>query len=88
MRRVDCFRQRGSCDAYGPNDYVESFRGRLRDECLNPSWFRHLFEPGANIETWRIDYSTKRPHSYQPPEQFAKAGSTAFRLIVPVGDFG
>jgi putative transposase len=26
------------------NAYVESFNGRLREECLNVSWFRNLFD--------------------------------------------
>ena len=46
------------------NGFVESFNGRLRDECLN----EHLFAQPASdarriIEEWRIDYNTNRPHT-------------------------
>jgi putative transposase len=45
------------------NAYVESFNGRLRDECLNESWFKNLEEARTIIEDWRIDYNRVRPHS-------------------------
>jgi len=45
------------------NAYVESFNGRLRDECLNESWFKTLDEARVIIEDWRIDYNRVRPHS-------------------------
>jgi putative transposase len=31
------------------NPFVESFHGKLRDECLNASWFGNLFEARAKI---------------------------------------
>jgi putative transposase len=31
------------------NAYVESFHGRLRDECLNVSWFWNLFDARRKI---------------------------------------
>ena len=30
------------------NGHVESFHGKFRDECLNVSWFRNLFDAAAN----------------------------------------
>lgn len=42
---------------------VESFNGRLRDECLNEEVFATLAEARAVIERWRIDYNHVRPHS-------------------------
>lgn len=45
------------------NAYVESFNGRLRDECLNEHWFTTLEEARGLIEAWRQDYNTVRPHS-------------------------
>ena len=33
------------------NAYIESFNGRLRDECLNEQWFTHLLQARAVIET-------------------------------------
>ena len=43
------------------NAYVESFNGRLRDECLNEHWFTHLPHARAVIETWRREYNEERP---------------------------
>ena len=45
------------------NGFVESFNGRLRDECLNEEVFPTLAEARAVIERWRIDYNHVRPHS-------------------------
>ena len=45
------------------NGFVESFNGRLRDECLNEEVFTTLAEARAVIERWRIDYNHVRPHS-------------------------
>jgi putative transposase len=45
------------------NGFVESFNGRLRDECLNEQLFTNLAEARQIIEEWRIDYNTNRPHS-------------------------
>jgi putative transposase len=45
------------------NGFIESFNGRLRDECLNEHLFANLNEARQIIETWRIDYNTNRPHS-------------------------
>ena len=45
------------------NGFVESFNGRLRDECLNEHLFTNLNEARQIIEAWRIDYNTNRPHS-------------------------
>lgn len=43
------------------NAYVESFNGRLRDECLNEHWFTHLLQARTTIETWRREYNEERP---------------------------
>jgi len=45
------------------NAYIESFNGKLRDECLNMHWFESLAEAKRLIERWRIDYNETRPHS-------------------------
>ena len=45
------------------NAYIESFNGRLRDECLNEHLFASLAQARRIIEEWRIDYNTNRPHS-------------------------
>ena len=57
------------------NAHVESFNGRLRDECLNASWFWNLFDARRKIEFWRNDYNRQRPHSslgYRTPAEFAR----------------
>jgi len=43
------------------NAYVESFNGRLRDECLNEHWFISLTHAKDIIEDWRRDYNEERP---------------------------
>ncbi len=44
------------------NGFVESFNGRMRDECLNEHVFATLAEVRRIVEAWRIDYNTVRPH--------------------------
>ncbi|NWJ38696.1 IS3 family transposase [Xanthomonas campestris] len=41
--------------------YVESFNGRLRDDCLNEHWFQTLLHARTEIERWRRDYHEDRP---------------------------
>jgi putative transposase len=56
------------------NAYVESFHGRLREECLRVSWFQNLFDARRKIAAWRHDYNHQRPHSslnYRTPVEFA-----------------
>lgn len=43
------------------NAYVESFNGRLRDECLNEHWFVSLAQAKAEIERRRREYNEERP---------------------------
>lgn len=45
------------------NGFVESFNGKLRDECLSREWFRNLKEARTLIEHWRQFYNEHRPHS-------------------------
>ena len=62
------------------NGYMESFNGKLRDECLNEHVFGSLSGARRIIEAWRIDYNEVRPHSslgYQTPEEFAAAWAAA-----------
>jgi putative transposase len=58
------------------NGHVESFHGRLRDECLNANWFWNLWDARRKISAWREHYNTCRPHSqlgYRTPEEFARS---------------
>jgi transposase InsO family protein len=43
------------------NAYIESFNGRLRDECLNEHWFTSLGHARVVIEAWRREYNDERP---------------------------
>jgi hypothetical protein len=45
------------------NAFVESFNGKLRDECLNLHWFRSLRHARNEITAWRGHYNAVRPHS-------------------------
>ena len=44
------------------NAFIESFNGRLRDECLNVHQFASIADAQAKIEAWRIDSNQRRPH--------------------------
>jgi putative transposase len=60
------------------NGHIESFNGRLRDECLNASWFVNLADAKRKIESWREEYNAERPHSsldYRTPAEFAETCS-------------
>lgn len=45
------------------NAFVESFNGRLRDECLNETLFTSLAHARAVLAAWQRDYNEVRPHS-------------------------
>ena len=70
------------------NCYVESFNGKLRDECLNQHWFLSLADARLKIEAWREEYNTARPHrglAQSTPLEFAgriqrELASTSTRL--------
>ncbi len=58
------------------NGYVESFNGKLRDECLDRELFDTLLEAQVLVELWRQEYNQLRPHSalgYRPPAPEALA---------------
>jgi putative transposase len=66
------------------NGYVESFNGKLRDECLNGEIFETLLEAQVLIERWRHEYNTFRPHSslgYRPPAPEARMLTPNLRKI-------
>jgi putative transposase len=45
------------------NGFVESFNGRLRDECLNEHLFKTYRHANEIIAAWRTDYNLNRPHT-------------------------
>ncbi len=58
------------------NAYIESFNGRLRQECLEENWFMSLEDAKMKIEAWRKDYNEHRPHSSlgdETPLRFAES---------------
>jgi putative transposase len=58
------------------NAFVESFNGRLRDECLNTHWFLSLDDTRSKIQAWRRDYNECRPHTslgWKTPAEFASS---------------
>ena len=55
--------------------YIESFNGRLRDECLELHWCLSLADARRTIEQWRVSYHSARPHSGlagRTPEEFIR----------------
>ncbi len=58
------------------NSYVESFHGRLRDECLNVQLFYSIEDARKKLDVWREDYNRVRPHGSlgkRPPEEFLES---------------
>ena len=56
------------------NGHIESFHDKLRDECLNREFFGNLQEARVILESWRVEYDERRPHSslgYQTPNEYA-----------------
>ncbi len=61
------------------NAFIESFNGRLRDECLNEHDFTSLDELRAILARWRAQYNTERPHKslgWRTPQEYARALTT------------
>ena len=69
------------------NAVIESFNGRLRDECLNQHWFLSLDEAKRLTEAWREDYMRWTPvfgrldkvelHGWEAPYQEQDDGREA-----------
>jgi putative transposase len=55
---------------------VESFHGRLRDECLNTNWFWNLFDARRKIAAWQHAYNSIRPHSARHTERRTSSHSS------------
>ena len=45
------------------NAFIESFNGRVRDECLNQHWFLGLADARRTLASWHVEYNEARPHS-------------------------
>ena len=76
------------------NGFIESFNGRLRDECLNAHVFLSLADARARLEEWLQDYNRHRPHSAlgdRAPTDFAADWSrppALAKLAPEVGSMG
>ena len=57
------------------NCYVESFNGRMRDECLNSHWFTDLDDARRTITEWTREYNEEREHGSlgMTPREFARS---------------
>ncbi len=56
------------------NSSIESFNGKLRDECLNVEVFFTLDDACKKLQRWRRDYNHYRPRSAladRTPAEFA-----------------
>ncbi len=61
------------------NALIESFNGRLRDECLNVNSFESVAHAQVLIEAWRRDDHDHRPHGalgHLTPSEYAAQGQT------------
>lgn len=62
------------------NCFVESFNGRVREECLNPHWFIDLGDARRTVAGWMREYNEERGHSSlgrKTPRQFAEQWRSA-----------
>jgi len=62
------------------NGTIESFNGKLRDECLKENLFMSVKEAVRNIESWRYEYKKERPHS-------SLGGKTPLEVFSATEDF-
>ena len=46
----------------GDNPHIEAFNSVVRRECLTQHWFLDLDDAQDELERWRLDYNTVRPH--------------------------
>jgi putative transposase len=70
------------------NAYIESFNGKLRDECLNENEWGTLQEAQEKVAVWREDYNEARPHSslgFLTPREFARQQTEKIRSQDPLG---
>lgn len=69
------------------NAFIESFNGRVRQECLNQHWFNDLDEVQAHLDIWKADYNLERPHSslgYLSPNDYASHYQEKCKSVKPL----
>jgi len=67
------------------NGFCESFNNRVRQELLNPTWFRSLDDARRQATALRHDYNTNHPHSSLDdltPEEFARRSKKQANIAV------
>lgn len=57
------------------NAMIESFKGTLRDECLNVNWFLSLEDAKDKIENWWTEYTEQHRAAEESQESTLLAGS-------------
>lgn len=70
------------------NAFIESFNGRLREECLNANWFEGIEDARQEIEAWRLDYNRARPHGslgQLTPREFRRRWSSQQEARIEAG---
>lgn len=58
------------------NSYIESFNGKLRDECLSITQFGDIVHARQVLAAWRVDHNEARPHGsleQMTPKEFAES---------------
>jgi hypothetical protein len=68
------------------NEHIESFHDKQRDECLNRELFRSVAEARVIVESWRVEYNERLPHSalgYLTPEEYTNRVDGAARPQTP-----
>ena len=70
------------------NSYIESFNGKLRDECLDENWSDSLSQARIIIEERQTNYNKNRPHSslgnLSPEEFLARADADRRVMGTPI----
>lgn len=62
-----------------PNQVIESFNSRVRDECLNEQVFFSLEDAREKVDRWHWSYNNFNPHSalgMKSPAEFARESET------------
>lgn len=71
------------------NAFCESFNNRVRQELLNPNWFRSLADVRLQAAAWRRDYNANHPHSslgHLAPEEFARQAKNITQIAAISGE--
>jgi putative transposase len=71
------------------NAFSESFNNRVRQELLNPNWFRSLADARVRAAAWRADYNANHPHSSLrnlSPEEYARRAKNLTQIAAISGE--